>query len=269
MTNPKNHWLYILIAKPALYIKNLLKATVIVGMVSFIMTYAYINSSLHDITLPNSLHTMFGIVIGLLLVFRTNTAYDRWWEARKHIDRLSAITHFFILKLRNSPLTSSKKDGLKEAMLTQIYLIKHFLQCGDSKQSKEIREGIMNGFNALLEKIKIEEVNLLQKDVIRLEQSVSDLVEVFNSLERIKDSPIPISYSLHIKLSVMLYILSLPFGLFASLGLWSTIYVMITYFIIAGIEIISLEIEDPFRGDPNDLPMDEIFGEVKRDVENF
>jgi putative membrane protein len=29
------------------------------------------------------MHGMLGFVISLLLVFRTNTAYDRWWEGRK------------------------------------------------------------------------------------------------------------------------------------------------------------------------------------------
>ena len=29
------------------------------------------------------LHQLLGFVLSLLLVFRTNTAYDRWWEGRK------------------------------------------------------------------------------------------------------------------------------------------------------------------------------------------
>ena len=71
------------------------------------------------------------------------------------------------------------------------------------------------------------------------------------------------SYALHIKVSVIIYILSLPFGLFNNLGMWSAVMVMFIYYIVAGIEIISKEIENPFYGDPNDLPIEQYIKKVQ------
>ena len=84
---------------------------------------------------------------------------------------------------------------------------------------------------------------------------MSELISVFCSLGRIKETPIPHSYAFHIKISIFAYLLTLPMGLFFGLGLYSIPLVMILFFIIAGIEIISTEIENPFFGNPNDLPI--------------
>jgi putative membrane protein len=259
----KNHWLYILIAKPDLYVQGLLKNTIIIGIISFLMTYLYLHSSIRDITLPTTLHSMVAVVIGLLLVFRTNSAYDRWWEARKLIDKLSSIVHLCIIK--------SDSSLIKPQIITQFLLIKTFLQEKDEEKSKYHRHEILMGFKTIFRIIEDGENQSIYDihTVSLLNTAVKEMIEVFNSLERIKDAPIPVSYSLHIKISLMLYILSLPFGLFANFGLWSTFYVMIIYYIIAGIEIISNEIENPFTGDPNDLPMDEIFNEVVNDIKKI
>jgi predicted membrane chloride channel (bestrophin family) len=54
-----------------------------------------------------------GLVIGLLLVFRTNTAYDRWWEGRKVIGSLSQEISLIRLNLIND---SIKTDGIKDCV---------------------------------------------------------------------------------------------------------------------------------------------------------
>ncbi len=97
-----------------------------------------------------------------------------------------------------------------------------------------------------------------------LERKMSELLDYFTSLERIKNTPIPISYTFHIKLSIFVYLLTLPFGLFYGLGTVSILLVMILFFIIGGIEIISNEIENPFKGDPNDLPIEEFKKETEK-----
>ena len=57
------------------------------------------------------MHSLIGIVIGLLLVFRTNTAYDRWWEGRKSISSISTAISFFKIKFDTSFTTSDKKTA--------------------------------------------------------------------------------------------------------------------------------------------------------------
>lgn len=61
------------------------------------------NSDLKQITL---IHSLLGFVISLLLVFRTNTAYDRWWEGRKLWGALVNNSRNLALKL-NAMLPAS------------------------------------------------------------------------------------------------------------------------------------------------------------------
>jgi putative membrane protein len=97
-------------------------------------------------------------------------------------------------------------------------------------------------------------------------QSLNSILESISACERIKTTPIPFSYFIHIKISIFLYLVTLPFSLFADMQLWSTIVVMVLYFLISGVEIISSEIENPFSGEPNDLPIDDIINSIKKIV---
>ena len=45
------------------------------------------------------MHSLLGFVISLLLVFRTNTAYDRWWEGRKQWGALVNVSRNFAFKI--------------------------------------------------------------------------------------------------------------------------------------------------------------------------
>jgi predicted membrane chloride channel (bestrophin family) len=49
--------------------------------------------------------------------------------------------------------------------------------------------------------------------------SLNQILEYSNALERIKNTPIPLSYVLHIKMSIFIYLITLPFGMFHDLGL--------------------------------------------------
>ena len=104
------------------------------------------------------------------------------------------------------------------------------------------------------------------RDVSILENSVNTLLDNSNICERIKNTPIPMAYALHIKMSIFIYLITLPFGLFYDLGLWATPIVMVIFYMIAGIEIISNEIENPFAGDPNDLPVNELVDSIIKSI---
>ena len=92
---------------------------------------------------------------------------------------------------------------------------------------------------------------------------LDNFFEAIQDCIRIKNTPIPIAYMLHIKLTIRLYILTLPFGLFHDMGYYAIPIIALIYYIIAGIELVSEEIEDPFLGEPNDLDVTMYFNEIK------
>jgi ion channel-forming bestrophin family protein len=106
-------------------------------------------------------------------------------------------------------------------------------------------------------------------NVSNIHVSLNKMLEYSNNLERIKNTPIPLAYVLHIKMSILIYLITLPFGMFHDLGLWATPLVMLVYYIIAGVEIISNEIENPFADDPNDLPTSQLFNDMLETLKDY
>ncbi len=241
-------WIVTLFTRPNLYLFNLVKRTILMGLFLVVFYFLFKKLGLKEQSIPSTLHSIVGIVIGLLLVFRTNTAYDRWWEARKIFASLQSSFLFIRTKLLDQKIA-------KEYLLKLNNNIFDYVSIKDVEESSKIKKQFIENYSQLSD--WLHRGYCSEQFYGNLDKKLSDVLEHFSSLERIKDTPIPISYSLHIKLSVFAYLLTLPLGLFFGLGVWSIPIVMILYFIIAGIDIISSEIENPFRGDPNDLPIDD------------
>jgi len=256
----KKNTFVLLVSKPSLYLKELLWRTLLIGA-----TTLAINLTIHwlefdSFTIPASMHSLIGIVIGLLLVFRTNTAYDRWWEGRKMISGLSHEVGLISARLSAMQTANNKNylDDFRNYVDEFLKSLRDYLKIGDDGSESTIfhlsqKRKMERAFKAL-NKLGKADVN-----ISALNGSIGKLLEYSNALERIKNTPIPLSYKLHIKLSIFIYLMTLPFGLFHDLGMLAIPMVMLIYYIIAGVEIISNEIENPFAEDPNDLPTAELF----------
>lgn len=247
----RDNWLIVLFTRPSLYLLNLIKRTFYMGISLLVIELIMNNMNVKSQTIPSNMHGLVGLVIGLLLVFRTNTAYDRWWEARKIFADISANFIYLHAKL------SGKK--LEKEMLTQLRMINNnifeFVAISESYENTPIKKRIIEEISEFYSLMNTDN-SIDDREFGNLDKRLSDLVTSISSLERINTTPIPSSYSLHIKISIFTYLLSLPIGMFFGLGFYSIPLVMILFFIIAGIEIISEEIENPFAGDPNDLPIE-------------
>lgn len=254
----KNSWIVILITKPHLYLYNLSKRTIYLGFFMFFFLKIFNYIGLKEQPIPSTLHSLVGIVIGLLLVFRTNTAYDRWWEARRIFSNLHSNLLYIISKLDSSEKQSEIFLTIKK-MNGSLF---NFVSTNDLKEGEILKNNFIKKYKKLNKYLFEEQFSSTISG--NLERKMSELLDYFTSLERIKNTPIPISYTFHIKLSIFVYLLTLPFGLFYGLGTVSILLVMILFFIIGGIEIISNEIENPFKGDPNDLPIEEFKKETEK-----
>lgn len=259
----KKNLFYKLLANPKVYLKVLLLRTLVIGVFTAIMTFALHAFHLDTYTIPASMHSLIGLVIGLLLVFRTNTAYDRWWEGRKTISGVSHEVDMISARLHAMSTNNNYGNHLnliefKSSVIKFLILLRDYLnesEDGSSstqfhlKQKKQIERAMLS----------INGMDQSNIHISGLLGSLNKLVEYSNALERIKNTPIPLSYVFHIKISIYIYLFSLPFGIFHDLEIFAVPLVMLIYYIIAGVEIISNEIENPFANDPNDLPTVKLF----------
>ena len=106
-------------------------------------------------------------------------------------------------------------------------------------------------------------------DYLIVSENLDDFTEICGACERIKNTPIPYSYSIFIKKIVFIYIITMPISFGLTTGYWSIPIVMIMFYAFASLEIISEEIEDPFGTDSNDLPTDEIAAKIKENTKEI
>jgi putative membrane protein len=105
--------------------------------------------------------------------------------------------------------------------------------------------------------------------LIILNHEVQSFTDICGACERIKNTPIPYSYSAFIKKFIFFYVMTLPFGYVFNLGYYVIPVVVFIFYVLASLELIAEEIEDPFGNDANDLPTKKIAENIKRHVEEL
>ncbi|TDL27602.1 UPF0187-domain-containing protein [Rickenella mellea] len=100
-----------------------------------------------------------------------------------------------------------------------------------------------------------------------MSQLSQGMVDQLTAMERVANTPIPISYGIHLKQCVTLYLATLPFTLVRDLNWWTIPIVTVVAFTLMGIEGIANEIEMPFGTDTSDLPLDRYCAELKNEAD--
>ncbi len=233
----------------------------------------------------NILQTLLSFVISMLMVFRTNTAYDRWWEGRKLWGALVNNSRNLAIKMNAILPQSDKKNRhffrytipmFAQALHQHLRAETTRLQL-DVEPHPEIPEldhtkHIPNQIAGLI----ATKVNLMYKEglltgdqLITLNGEVSSLLDICGACERIKNTPIPYSYNVFIKKFIFIYTFTLPFGLAFTLHYLLIPVVALVFYVLASLEMIAEEIEDPFGTDDNDLPMEKISGNIRKNIEEI
>lgn len=226
------------------------------------------------------MHGMLGFVISLLLVFRTNTAYDRWWEGRKLWGALVNNSRNLALKLSVILKNESDKDFFKRMIPSYATILDTHLK--DEETSKQLFDDLDLEIDHhqhkpnQVAKAMFEKVNELYTagkitgdQLIILNAEVQSFTDICGACERIKNTPIPYSYSAFIKKFIFFYVMTLPFGYAFSLGYYVAPVVVFIFYVLASLELIAEEIEDPFGHDDNDLPTRKISENIKRHIEEL
>jgi putative membrane protein len=229
------------------------------------------------------------IVLGLLLVFRTNTAYDRFWEGRKAWGTLiNTVRNFsrtiWVTVAENQPEDRKEKIATLRllvafAVATKLHLrsepVNHELEALMPQQWYEKLKTMNNpplevAFwigNYLQQQYERGCLNAYQ--LTALFKLLDTMVDVLGICERILKTPIPLAYSIHLKQLLIIYCLSLPFQLVSHFQWLTAPIVALISFTVFGIEEIGIEIENPFGRDFNDLPLDHICQTMQVNIEDL
>ncbi len=264
--------------------RKLLPIMLGIGIYSWLVAYLELeywqlseNSHVKNITV---MHTMLGFVISLLLVFRTNTAYDRWWEGRKAWGALVNNSRNLAIKLAVMLKDKEDKDFFKKLIPAYSSVLNLHLKNADishelfddatlsadhyKHKPNQIAKTIIAKINELYQNGKITGDQL-----IVLNSEAQSFTDICGICERIKNTPIPYSYSAFIKKFIFIYVMTLPFGYVFQLGYYVIPIVVMIFYVLASLELIAEEIEDPFGNDPNDLPTAKIAENIRKNVEEL
>jgi putative membrane protein len=228
------------------------------------------------------LHNLLGFALSLLLVFRTNTAYDRWWEGRKLWGSLVNNSRNLAIKLQAClpPTDDHNRDFFKKAIPLYASVLKDHLQeeatryALDTEGHPDFQKLDQNKHTPnQVASILSDRIMLLYKtnvisgeQLLFINQELTSFTDICGACERIKNTPIPYSYSAFIKKFFFIYIMTLPFGYVFTLGYWVVPVVGIVFYVLGSLELIAEEIEDPFGRDSNDLPMEKMSDNIRKHI---
>ncbi len=229
------------------------------------------------------------VVLGLLLVFRTNTAYERFWEGRKCwgslvINARNLTRRIWVAVVEKSEWDRQEKMAILRLMVafavaTKLYLRKEpisgeleglmspsQLYVLKSRKTPPLEISFWLG-QYLHQKYNCDCLNI--HELVALEELLDNMIQAFSSCERILQTPMPLPYAIHLKHLLLLYCLALPLELVEKLS-WSTgPVVALISFTLFGIEQIGIEIENPFSRATHHLPLDDMCNTMLTNIEDL
>jgi len=235
------------------------------------------------IAIPETGHALIGVALGLLLVFRTNTSYDRFWEGRKLwgsitnecrnlvragsvllqenptlVRQLALWTTAFpytaMYRLNRLPMRlGPAAQDLPHAEVDRVLRAEHVPLAVTLKLTRTLDEGNRTG---------------LLSDFVQmtLDHNIQLLVDYIGACERIRNTLMPYAYVVHLRRALIVYCVTLPFALVRNFGWLTVLATLVVSYVMFGIEEIGVEIEDPFDEDANSLPLGTICGTIQGNV---
>ncbi len=238
-------------------------------------------SFLKDIRdLPAEGYALFGVVLSVLMVFRTNTAYDRWWEARKQWGQLLNDSRSLVIKVRHLVVSEAEdRIGFARLVIAFGYSLKDHLRgsadlrevAGFEKASASPKNVPAYFIGLMYQRISDwrEENKIDGFTALMLDRHTASFSDILGACERIRNTPISISYRRYVKLCLLLYIAALPWGLEHQLQFWTVPITMVVSFFMLGLEMIARAVEEPFGIEADDLPLDALCETNERNVQEL
>jgi ion channel-forming bestrophin family protein len=231
----------------------------------------------------------FNIGFTLLLVFRTNTANERFWEGRKLWGSLVNTVRnlgqgIYVIVREESPKDKIKKEAIVRLLVAFAVAMKlhlraepldeHLASLMSERQYLKLKE---THHPPLQISLWIRDYLQHQHDrncldiyqLTALHNLVNDLVNILGGCERILKTPMPLIYSIVLKQLLFIFCIILPLEMVNDLHWWTGIVTAFISFILLSIEEIGSEIEEPFGHDPSDLPLDVICNTIQRNIEEL
>lgn len=237
----------------------------------------------YSLAISSQGHVLIGVALGLLLVFRTNASYDRFWEGRRLwgsiVNETRNLGRSVSVLLAGDAQLAERTIGW--TILFPYATMRHLRGEGGlspisiALPADDVREVQASNHPplAVARLITVQLVEARTRGLISdymftsLDQNVQLLIDYMGGCERIHKTPLPFAYVVHLRRALIAYCFTLPFALLEQFE-WGTLAaVLLIAYTLFGIEEIGVEIEDPFGDDDNDLPLETICATIENNLQ--
>jgi putative membrane protein len=265
--------------------KKLRKTIIFLSIYSAIVVIGetFFNKFFDKMQLTNlgQFHLIFSFVLSILVVFRVNSSYSRWWEGRSLWGNLVNNSRNLALKFNN--YIGLKNDPLFNQCLQNFpRLFKHHL-----RRHRPTCENILNELglkfkptdhlptvviNYMYQRINFYRNNnqISLEQYLVIDTHLANIIDVIGGCEKISNTPIPAPFKIFVNRSLHFYMIVFPFGWVEIFGVLIIPIIIVFVYILSGLEILAEDMEDPFEenetGHYNNLPLDTISETIKNNV---
>lgn len=236
----------------------------------------------HRLDIPATVHNLVGLALGLLLVFRTNASYERFWEGRKTWgsivnDCRNLARGARTLFAPGDPITAPLirwTAAFPYACMHQLRQERSLGPAADHLAPEDVAailadphppSAVAARMSALLGR-KRDDNQYQGRVVVHLDRLIQSLVNNIGECERIRNTPLPFAYVVHLRRALVLYLLTMPLVLLDSFDWTTPLCMLLISYVLLGIEEIGVEIENPFGTDSNDLPLEALCATIMLSV---
>lgn len=267
-------WLRIVLTLRGSVAPNLVGRVGIAVVLGLLAVWAHGHS---DVAIPPLAHTLIGVALGLLLVFRTNASYGRYVEARELLGRLNNASRDLARQVATYVEPHPERAELHRDVHRYLVAFFHLLvqNLRDEDRLDALADRLEPHEREALTKVRARCVvvarwlgsrlfdahrrGTLGAEPLRaMDGNLGTMIGALGGCERIRRTPVPFAYAQHIKVFLALFCYTVPFAMVETLEGYTPLAAAILAFALFGIDEIGVEIEDPFGTDPNDLPMERI-----------
>ncbi len=248
----------------------------------FTVVLAYMVGHWNWVAMPHIPLALFGSAIGLIVAFRNQSAYARWWEARTLWGAIVNHSRSWARQVTTVMLPVKEADA-KEMSAMQRKLVYHQIAYVHALRQHLRKLEPWDDLTPLLNEAELSalraEKNIplaIQQQMGRLlrecqalgwvdftqwlgmDGSLRDLMNAQGGAERIKNTPMPKQYDYFPRLFVQIYCMLLPLAMVTNMGWFTPLGSTLVGFIFLALDKIGRDMEDPFENTIYDVALTSI-----------
>lgn len=228
-----------------------------------------------------------GLIMGLILVFRINAGYDRWWEARKLWGTIVNQSRNLCIILKNytqqdttdwfikvtnmiSALSYTMKDNLREQ--ANLDYLSHLIDKKNIQQLNESQHRPITLASMIAHELQVARHHhgLDHYAFLRAQKQMEQLVDAQGACERILKTPMPFVMAIKSRRFILLFLLMLPFAL-ANVSLYISPFIVgLVSYALFSLDQIGIELQNPFsEKNLSHLPLNDICKTIEKNIKEI